>query len=381
QRWFLLAAILIPAVMIGLMGLQVLSWKKKDDDFPLMLFLAGMLALFTVPTLIWSWFSQRYYLKVASAEPMPDELFVAGCSNVAGTPVLAELALEIRNIIEDKLMFPHGTLRPDTNLGKFGMWAHWLYAPALAEKFKLSASEFQEPASNVRILANFIHLVESAMRGRQYVREEPGEEASQTPSQVLTEPGDSGIAAPLVLRETSKLFRRWVFNNLIVIPFCLFLGYLCSRGGVVGTVIAVVFFGFFIFATLILGSLFPTSTIDPRTRRVSVVWEVFGWFAVWKKERPFEEFEMVRVYDYRSGSESKQAILAVGLICVGSDDDWMLGDNARQMGPYCDAETARQISKLMGLPLEIVQHAPPPPRWLRRFLGVGKSTESDGAKS
>lgn len=375
QWWFLLIALLIPSIMLGLFGLQALTLMddvQNKDDFPIVLFLLGFFALIALPILIRFWLSRRYYLKVASAEPMPDELFVAGCSNVVGKPVLAELALAIRNTIEDKLMLSPGTLRPETNLGKFGTWAYFLFAPALAEKFHATVKDMHQAPANVRILAHFIYVIETSMRSREFVREEPDEKIASTPSSSLTGSEVADTSAPLVLRDTSKQFRRWVFSNMIAIPFCLFLGYWCSSGGIVGTVIAVVFFGFILFATLVLGAIFPTISIDPGSRRVSIVRELFGVLQVRKTDRPFAEFSLVRVYNYQPNEGSKTVQQLVCLIPTASEDNWILGDHSGQMGPYCDTEIARQISEMMHLPLEIVQHAPPPPLWLRRWMGGGK---------
>ena len=383
QRLFLLLALIFPIFLLGLMALQMVGWNQVAINpnflFLLSIFLLESSIVFVLPALTRFWFTRRYYLSVASAEPMPDELFVAGCSNLAGVPVLSELAIDLRNTFEEKLMLPRGTLRPETNLQKFDMWAYFLYASAISEKFHLGVGDFKKSKQNVRILARFIRATEEILRSRQYVREEPGELVSKVQVKAIAaEELPTSIEEPLVLRETGKLFRRWVFTKLILVPVGLVLGYLCSMFvGIVGTVIGVLCFGFILFVTLVL-SAFPTITIDPRTRRVTIVREVFGIVPISRKEKGFDEITLVRVYDHRAAAESKQIVQQVYLIPVGEEDGWLLGDNAsRQMSPKCDVEVARKISALMQVPLEIVQYAPPPPRWLRRFYGAVKENSND----
>lgn len=377
QRWFLFLAILVPTIMLVLFGWQALSLMdgaQNKDEFPLVLLLLGFFALIMLPVVISYWLSRRYYLKVASTEPMPDELFVAGCSNVVGASVQPELALAIRNTIEEKLMLSHGTLRPETNLAKFGTWAYFLYAPTVAEKFHVTVNDMDKASGNVRILAHFIHTIEVSMGSKEFVREEPGEKIPPTPSTLVSESDAAEHQQPLVLRD-DKPFRRWAYNNAIAIPFCLFLGYLCSRGGIVGTVIAIVFLGTILFGTLVLGALFPTVTIDPHSRLVSIVRKFFGIVQVSKHERGFDAFSLVRVYDCPPNKESKTTQQSVCLIPTALEDNWILGDDSGKHGPYCDTKIAREISVMMHLPLEVVQHAPPPPLWLRRWMGGGKERD------
>src|SRR5262249_41997717 len=153
---------------------------------------------------------------------------------------------------------------------------------------------------DLRPLGNIIRAIESLMSQQHYVREEPDDIARENArlKTVQPEPG-ADSDGPIVLRESGRLFRRWLLVNAIFVPVALLIGYGFSRGGLAGTAVAVLFFGFILFFTLVVAAFFPTIIIDPRTRRVEVVRELFGLVPIKRKEKGFAEFELIRVYDYQ----------------------------------------------------------------------------------
>jgi hypothetical protein len=378
QRLFLLLGLLFPLLGLASMTVQVLQWNRAAPVAGALqavsMIALGMFVFVVLPMLVKFWLSRRHYLQLLRAEPMPDEEFVKGCSNLVDTSLTPELAVDIRDTLEEKLMLPRGVLRPDTNLMRLGMWAYFLYAPAVMQKYHVDTGELKATGLDLRRVGNVVAAVERVMGTREYLREEPVQLAHAA-HEVVT--ASAEVGEPLVLRETGRLFRRWFLANLIFVPVAIFLGALFSLGGLAGTVIAVLFFGFLLFLTVVVAAFFHAAVIDPQSRRVTLTRELFGQWCTYKREKRFEEFSVVRVYQHRD-AESKKLQEDVHLIPAGEGDGWMLGDSGRiSFCPHADVETARRVSALMHLPLEIVQHRTPLPRWLRRFFG-GEQPSSAG---
>ena len=163
-----LLIVLLGVGSFGVTMLQLWSWEPVDDwRFVIFPVLGLLLVLLFVSGALWR--SNRYYRGVAQAQPLTKGEFIASCVNVTDQNVTPELALDIRDTIEDSLYLPRATLRGDTDLARFGTWAYFTFMPAIVDRYSVTYSNLADSQEDLRLLGNFIWAIERAIGVREIV--------------------------------------------------------------------------------------------------------------------------------------------------------------------------------------------------------------------
>jgi hypothetical protein len=105
--------------------------------------------------------------------PLSEDEWLIACTDQTGYPPRSslshELALEIRNTLEDSLQLPRGVLRGNTDLCRLGFMIFQAWAPTIQSKYDLSFNFIFENSIDVEHVSSLIGHIQQLLQIRKTI--------------------------------------------------------------------------------------------------------------------------------------------------------------------------------------------------------------------